>query len=223
MINEETLTIAALKASECILQSLPEPCCCNHIFSKRFEKRINMIIFRTNHPIIVHIFRAVACLIIILATAFGSILAIDAEAREIVFTWVKDQYKNFTHYFSEKNTSKIEDKAYELSQVPMDYSLISCDSIPGGEIYLFSNGAGELLQFSYTNNKDYSSLFINESNCSKVPAKVGNMTADLYVSNSPSISNGIVWTSENEQTLFFISGYISTAQLIDLAEKIIEK
>ena len=49
---------------------------------------------------------------------------------------------------------------------------------------------------------------------------VGDVPADFYLSNSPDVSNTIVWTSPDGQMAFCLDGFFSKEELIDMAEHV---
>lgn len=95
MITDEMMAQAASELADAINESLPAPSECTHQFSPRFEKKMKRLIRRANHPTIYRALRSVASILLVIMIGFGSTLAVSAEAREIVFGWVKQQYENF--------------------------------------------------------------------------------------------------------------------------------
>ena len=91
MITDEMLAQAAAELADAINESLPDPSECTHQFSPRFEKKMKRLIRKTHHPFFYRTLRTVASIVLVILIGFGSTLAVSAEAREIVFGWVKQQ------------------------------------------------------------------------------------------------------------------------------------
>ena len=64
MISDERLREAARKVEESMLASLPEPEECEATFSPEFERKMEKLLNRADHPIRKRIMKAVACFLL---------------------------------------------------------------------------------------------------------------------------------------------------------------
>lgn len=79
---------------------------------------------------------------------FSSTLAISAEAREIVFGWVKQQYENFYEYFFEGDVTPTEPAKYQPGWMPEGCEFVTTIETDGGEIQVYTDDQGTLIRFS---------------------------------------------------------------------------
>lgn len=77
---------AAEEYLNALSNSLPQPENCRHSFGKRFEKRMRLLIAKTLHPVRTAMLRAAASFAAVLLL-FGSVLAVDADARKAFLGW----------------------------------------------------------------------------------------------------------------------------------------
>ena len=77
---DELFKQAADEYLNAISESLPQPEDCPHTFGKRFEKQMGRLIAKTTHPLRTAMLRAAASFAAVLLL-FGSVLAVDADAR----------------------------------------------------------------------------------------------------------------------------------------------
>ena len=101
MLTDAMLSEAAAEAERFLLTIVPEdgeP----HTFSKRFERKMRKLIRRTNHPIRYQVMRTAAAVVLVIATLFGTVMAVSPEARAAVIGWVKSAFHEFFEYSLEK-------------------------------------------------------------------------------------------------------------------------
>ena len=146
MITDEMLREAAAEYERYMLAHLPEiteP----HLFSKRFERKMQKLISRARHPVLYHVKRYVAAVLLAIITLFGTVIALSPEARAAVIGWVRSTVAEYFQYTS-KNTGDSIANEYELSVLPEGYKQIGIIQKVDGAAYLFTDGSGNILQFS---------------------------------------------------------------------------
>lgn len=220
MITDEMLAQAAAELADAINESLPEPSECNHQFSPRFEKKMKRLIRKTHHPIFYRTLRTVASIVLVILIGFGSTLAVSAEAREIVFGWVKQQYENFYEYFFEGEVESTESAKYQPGWMPEGCDFVTSYETAGGEVYIYSDVEDTLIQFSYTSEIDNETLFVDGVEYRKEEAIIHNRTGEFYIAQVDDKTNGLIWTDETETVLFFVSGNYDKETLVKIAESV---
>mgnify|MGYP003294097644 CR=1 FL=1 len=220
MITDDMMAQAAAELADAINESLPNPSECTHQFSPRFEKKMKRLIRKSHHPIFYRTLRTVASIVLVILIGFGSTLAVSAEAREIVFSWVKQQYENFYEYFFEGDVTPTESRRYQTGWMPDGCEFVTSYETAGGEVYIFTDEKDTLIQFSYTSNPDNETLFIDGVGYFKEEAIINGRIGDFYIAQSNDKTNGLIWTDETETVLFFVSGNYDKETLVKIAESV---
>ena len=222
MITDEMLQQAAAKAAEKLNASLPSASECHHQYSNQFERQIQKIVRRTQHPILYHTLRTAVCLLLMVAFSFSSVLIISVEARTTVFGWIKEVYESFYVYvFEDKVDTNIAITEYQLDWLPDGYNLVSEQETPVGKVAIYSDSTGETLSFAYANQSTDVTFLAEGVDYIQHHPDINGVNADVYLSPSQNESNAIVWIDDNTDTLLYITGYISEDELIRMAESVI--
>ena len=220
MITDEMLAQAAAELADAINESLPSPSECTHQFSPRFVKKMKRLIRRANHPTVYRALRSVVSILLVIMIGFGSTLAVSAEARAIVFGWVKQQYENFYEYFFEGEVEPTESTKYQPGWMPEGCEFVTSYEITGGEVYVYTNERGSLIQFTYTSDTDTTKVFVEGVEYIKEDVLVNGFPGEIFSATNQTETNGIVWTNTDDNTLFFVSGDFTEDELIKIAESI---
>lgn len=224
MIEDAKMAQAAAKLAAAINESLPEPDLCEHSFSKGFERRMTRLIRKTSHPVFYRALRSAASIVLILLLGLGSFLAINVNARELVFGWVKRQYQEFYQYFFTDDTSAskkpAEDVRYQPGWMPDGCVFVTSYEITGGEAYIYTNEQETLIQFAYSSDIDTTRLFVDVVNYEKKSVLVDGLPGDVYLSENEEQTNEIVWIDTAENVLFWVSGDFTEDELLKTAESI---
>lgn len=232
MITEEMLKAAAVEADQVIRDSLPAPEECEHEFSKSFQKKIRRIFHRAKHPVLYKLTRSVACFILAVILTGGAWLTVDAEAREAFIRWVKETYSTYSMYHfegtasgaqtSEEQPSEEQISAeYSLAWIPDGYTEWVTENVGDGIYVMYADENGRLLTFGYLPGSDGTYMFLETTGYTQESTYVGNVPADFYLSHSPDKANSIVWTSPDGETAFYLDGFFSKEELIDMAENVL--
>jgi hypothetical protein len=140
MITDAMLREAAAEAERFMLAHLPEvqeP----HVFSKRFERKMQKLISRMKHPIRYQVKRYVAAILLAVILLFGTIFAVSLEVRATVIGWVRSTFLEFFQY-SNDDTSKPVIAEYELTIIPEGYRQLNIIDKEDGKTYLYVNNDG---------------------------------------------------------------------------------
>lgn len=223
MISDEMLEKAAAELADVINDSLPNPSECNHQFSAKFEKKMKRLMYKTYHPILYRTLRSVASIVLVIMIGFGSTLTVSAEAREIVFGWVKQQYECFYKYFLEGEVDITESATYQLGWVPDGYEFLTSYETAGGEVYIYTDEKDTLIQFTYTSDPNNEMLFVDGISYIKEQVEINNRIGEVYISEDNNTTNGLIWSNETNTIIFFISANCETDTLIKIAESVVKK
>lgn len=222
MITDEMLREAARESLEDYVNSLerdydPEH---PHQFSKEFEKKIERLKRRANHPVFYKTMHRVASIALAILITGGAWIAVDAEARAAFVGWVKEVYGTFFVYrYSDEVTDAAETNTYRPEWIPDGYTEIYADDASDGGSVLYENADGKYLQFFYVVKPNESNLFVENTDAVKHPIAVNGQPGDYIKSNNPEMPDSIVWANEREH-LFYVAGYLTENKLVQFAESI---
>lgn len=230
-MTEEMLKAAAVEADQVMLDSLPAPEECEHAFSNSFQKRIRRISRRANHPVLYKLAKSVACFVLAVILTGGVWLTVDAEAREAFIRWVKETSGTYSVYHfegtdsgtqtSEGQSSEEEiSPKYSLAWIPDGYTEWATENIGDNIFLIYVNDSGDLLTFGYLPSSSATYMFVETTGYTQESTYVGNVPADFYLSHSPDHANSIVWTSPDGETAFYLDGFFSKEELIEMAEHV---
>lgn len=223
MITDEMLAQAAADLAEAINASLPAPEECHHQFSAKFERKMKRLIYRTNHPVQHRILRSVASILLVILLGFSSVLAVNVDAREAVFGWIREQYESFYEYFFEGQPGEAEPTAYYPSWMPDDYVYQTTLEIDGGEVLIFLNPEGTIAQFSYSTSPENIGFFMEGVDCDHRTVSVNGLVGDMYIPYDDSLASEVIWVSNDRKTIFSVSALIPEDDLLKIAENIAKK
>lgn len=221
MITDAMLREAAAEAERFMLAHLPEvqeP----HVFSKRFERKMQKLISRMKHPIRYQVMRYVAAVLLAIITLFGAVLAVSPEARATVIGWVKSTFLEYFQYSNDNTDDPVQDE-YELTVVPDGYRQLSVVERTDGKTYLFVNDSGSILQFAYAYGEKFDSLFIKVEDYEQTTGYVNGVLADIYIPINDDETSAIAWIDAKENVLFHIFAKADQAELILIAESVQKK
>lgn len=220
MITDEMLEQAAEEFANAIDMSLPDPSECTHQFSHRFERKMQRLIRRVEHPALYRTLRSAACIVLVMMIGFGSILTVSVEARAAVFSWVKQQYDNFYVYFFDGKANVAEYVKYSPGWMPEGCVFVTSYETAGGEVYIYTDADDTLIQFSYTSDPSKGNLYVDGVDYHVEQIEVNNCKGEVYLSDDASKTNGIIWNDETNTVLFSVSGNFKKETLIKIAEAI---
>lgn len=232
MLTDAILKEAAAEAERFRLSIVPEdgeP----HVFSKRFERKMQKLIRRANHPIRYQVMRIAAAVVLVIATLFGAVMAISPEARAAVVGWIKEtfgvyaQYSNEQTYGSDEtdsgnNTPKATKDEYHLAVVPEGYRELKVVDKIDGKAYLYVNDLGKVLQFTYSCGAKIDSLFIKTEHYEQYSAFVDETPADIYIAIKENETSIIVWRDPNADVLLHVFAMADMVELIEIAETVVK-
>ncbi len=224
MISDERLRLALEEYDKAIMAALPEPSACNHQFSRRFERKMRGVFRMAKHPVAYKALQRAACILLALLALFGGVIAFNPDVRAAVIHWVKEQIGQFSRYYHTGETipESAQHKHYELGWLPEGYVYMDRLTEENDETVVYVNDSDRLLYFScFYQSSD--GPFLNTSMDISKTIFVGNLTADLYLSQAPNYNSAIVWTDPESGLLFSIFADTSEEDLIKLMQHVTEK
>ncbi len=214
-MKDELWMQAAQEYVQALSDSLEAPE--EHRFSRRFEKRMQRLLTKAAHPAWTAFGRAVASFAMVMLVLFGSVLAVDVEARELLLGWFRQQADGAVH-FSSRNPSQ-EDTRYQLTWIPEGYEFYDLVQEQNGETILYANEAGDLLRFTYLHSSENGETYSFPGEHEEKQVSIQGTTGTLYLPYDKQIGPGVIWQNE-AGTLFEISGRCDENVLLRMAESV---
>ena len=221
MITDAMLKEAAAEAERFMLAHLPEiqeP----HVFSKRFERKMQKLLARAKHPIRYQVVRYVAAVLLAIIMLFGTVLAVSPEVRATVFGWVRSTFYEYFQYSNDNEEVPARDE-YELAVIPDRYKEQKVIEKRNGKTYLYIDDSGNVLQFAYAYGENINSFFADANDYEKRTGYVHGVMADIYLANKENETSVIVWRDPDADVLFYIFAKADQAELINIAESVQKK
>ena len=220
MIDDEQLAQAAGELADALYESTPASEVSTHQFSPRFEKKMVRLIRNAKHPTLYKFLRTAACFLLVMTIGFGSIMTVNAEAREFIAGWVKEQYKSFARYFFPNEAESTESVKYQLGWLPDGCEFVTSFEIDGGETYIYTDEQETLIHFTYTSETNNTQAFVSSDGYVSESVLVSGYPGDLYLANNPNDTSTIVWINTEKNVLYIVSGDFNAEELIKIAESI---
>lgn len=222
MITDEMIAEAAAELNEAMIKSLPDLHECKHQFSKNFERKMDKLIYRVNHPIRYKIASRVASILLVILIGFTVVMSCSPTARAAVIGWIKQVYESFYSYYFETNADTKSSNKYQIDPLPEGYVEVSNDEDNGTHICIYANDKKEMLTFSYSVSPESAMFYVVKEAYLIEEILISGEKADLYISIDGNQSNGIIWCDENAGIIFYISGRFDGEELKNLAESVKE-
>ena len=237
MIPENALREAAEAAACAINNSLPALEMCDHQFSMRFEEKMRGLLRRERHPIFFRSMRIAACIALIAALMFGSLISVNAEVREAVLSWFRQSLGEISVYFTPadgKDVEILEDGAvivteeeqlaeqsqaveYQLGWMPENFEL---DPISGAGMMLYRGTNDRRLIFQYSSPSSGETVVVDAEDASVTQEEVNGVMADLYLEEDINRLSAIFWTDPETEYLLSITGNLTKEELLRMAESV---
>ncbi len=226
MIPNEILRISAARTCESYVSGLlsdydPEY---RYEFSAGFEKKINRLKRRADHPVFYRTTRRIAVFILALLASGMIWIAIDTDARAAFFGWFGKTVGTYFSYHNHQEGSSrdvSDDGAVEYRPMwlPEGYSEYMVISPHQMTTVVYINDDEKVLSFSYLSKHDTEDMFLDISQVVMEETVVGDYPAVLFLSQAEDVSSAVSWTDSNNN-LFVISGFVSDSDLLKIAENV---
>ena len=147
-------------------------------------------------------------------------MAVSAEAREAVFSWIKETYESFYIYFSQESKNSSDYTDYMLNWLPEGFYQTDVQDSPTGKNFIYSGSDDKIMIFSYMNSSEDTIFLAEGVEYIQHKKEINGNSADIYLSPNKDETNLIVWTDKKTGTLLYINGNVSESELIKMAESV---
>ena len=229
MISEEQLKKATLEAEEILMAVQPGTEACDHEFSPQFERKMEKLIRKRKHPVLVHpLFRAAAAIFLVVLLSSVVILSIPhagASYKGLFYEQKDDEYRYvLTGYVDADDL-----RTYQLGWLPEGYTVYEESHSLSGGLICYKHQENGVIMFSYSIQREGDELNFGQS-FRNVPshqwkeATINGRSADLFEMYYSDGTSGycIVWMNEDQSIIFSISCQ-PMPEAIKIAENVIAK
>lgn len=222
MMTEKLLTEAAFSLNDAIIDQLPSSELCTHTFSAEFEKKMQKVIRRGNHPVLYRQLQRAAILVLVVLLSFTALMVVSPTARARVIAWIREQIAGYTaySYFGETDSGR-ENVKYEFGYLPDGYKLQRVIQQNGIHIMIFENHATkELIYFSHTQDASAITYFVKDRSYTEQKIDIHSEDGLYLEANEDCMANEIIWFDSKEELFFLISAHLEKEDMIKIAENI---
>ena len=221
MLTDEMLCTAAAEADSALCNSLLATMGQEHVFSARFERRMNRLLHRARHPVLYPLLQRAACFLLLVLLAGTTWLTVDVQARAAFFAWVRQQYESFTEYrFVASAPDSLGISIPEPAWIPEGFEKQKQTITDTTSMMVYTDSDGRMISFIYSRGADATSLFLLPQDAEMQTVSVNGQDADFYLESDPESANALVWLSASGDTIYCLTAPLPASTLIQIAESI---
>ena len=225
MISNEFIRQATEEYHEESMSAIPAENEIVHVFSEKFEKNMESVIKKNNHPQLKRVLRMAASFVLVILMAGGSVMALSPTARAAVMGWLFGRESDAYVYRSTgTDTDEETITTYDLAVIPEGYTLWQNMVMPNSSLVIYTEDeTGRFLKVFAAPNDGSGALYLIPEDATLIPIQLGDIQADYYQSNIESSGSTIVWTDPENDYLVTVDGFFSQEELMALALNLIKK
>ena len=225
MISNEFIRQATEEYHEEFMSAIPAENEIDHVFSDRFEKKMESVIKKNKHPQLKRVLRMAASFALVILMAGGSVMALSPTARAAVMGWLFGRESDAYVYRSTgTDTDEETITTYDLAEIPEGYTLWQNMVMPNSSLVIYTeNETGRFLKVFAAPNDGSGALYLIPEDATLIPIQLGDIQADYYQSNIESSGSTIVWTDPENDYLVTVDGFFSQEELTEMAMNLIQK
>ena len=203
--------------------SLPDPTLCKYEPSPEFIDRIVALAgdnYGRQHYSVKRLWiKRVAGVVLAGIVGVGAWLSVDAEAREVFFSWARHVYENSIIYSFFSGGQLNELPQCTVNWLPTGYEKTFEAGGPVSKTQTFSNGTKEIYfdwwLISDTTENAFLSTDVKIQN-----VQVNGFDGNLLIPNDAEMSSELIWIDNEKGIAFLISAYLDESDLIRIAESV---
>ena len=220
--SEAELREAAGQAVEAILQAMPRPVECDHIFSQDFREKMDKLAQRERTiQKKKHTRARVAAVVAVVLIGLATWLTVDAEARERVFQWFAECIGSSVVYHFPDETPAENCGFYAPSWIPEGFTEArrNCTENSGTILYTNETTNQDFL-FSYDAVNDNTYVGLDDVAGTPEIIYVQGIRGEYYSSADGSADVILLWFNEKTGMLFGVHGNIDKDVILHIAESV---
>ena len=227
-MSEIILTDAALRSAAenvrvAMLDTLPPPSECDHVFSESFSERMSFLIKKHQRKVFTNrMLRRVAIIFLVLLLGVSSFLAVNAEARAAFVRWIRQAYDNVIVYRFQGPPEELIPR-YALTWVPKGFEETEQIETDHSLQILYTNEeTDELFVFevSLVHEGKESYIIMASDQYQHESLTVRGNRAEYYQEAEPDEPDILMWFNSDETLVFYLHGFFDKAVMLRIAESV---
>lgn len=220
VITDDALKQAAALVREAMLDAIPGPEECGHVFSPEFEEKIEGLMKterrRGRRRAIA---RRIAAAVLAVLVGAGAWLAVDKEARAAFVGWVREVYENKVVYWF-TGVPEGELPVYRPTWVPDGFVEVTVLDEEESQAIVYQSEDDVFVFVYYWMSESGNAAYTATDGGEWTEVSVGEYPGHYYAAASEDVSNDLVWLDEDTRVAFTISAYLSYEEIMHIAERV---
>lgn len=223
-LNDDVLSKAAQSVRNTMLNSLPNPSDCENEFSDQFQSKMEQVRLKAKFVYKrQRITRHIASVFLALIITSSVWLTIDADAREIVFSWIREVYENSIIYRFWGKSDTDELPHYDPTWLPEGFEQVYeyRDEISHGRLYQKQNSqSGIVIEYYRAYEGTHTELIAKNVESLREEVTVNGIKADFYRADEGSNTNNLIWIDRRSTIVFMVNSDLDKSVIIRIAESL---
>ncbi len=223
ILTEAALHSAAEKVRGSMLDTLPPPSECNHVFSDPFIEKMALLIKKDQRRASANrVLRRVAILFLVLFLGASSFLAFNTEARAAVVRWIRETFDNVIIYHFHGAPEELISR-YTLTWVPEGYEEIErVETAESLQILYMNEETEDLFAFevSLVHEGKESYIIMASDQYEHEDLTVRGSHAEFFRETLPDEPDILMWFNTDETLVFYLHGFFDKEVMLHIAENI---
>lgn len=223
-LTDEVLSKAAQSVRSAMLNSLPNLIDCENEFTDEFQSKMEQVRLKAKFVYKrQRITRHIASVFLALIITSSVWLTIDADAREIVFSWIREVYENSIIYrfWGQDETGVL--PHYDPTWLPEGFEQVYeyADEMSHGRLYQKQNSqSGIVIEYYRANEGTHTELIAKNVESLREEVIVNGIKADFYRADEGSNTNNLIWMDRRNTMVFMVNSDLDKSVIIRIAESL---
>lgn len=219
--SDAAIQTAATRVRDSLLETLPPPSGCDHVFSESFSESMSLLIGKQRRKALANrMLRRVAIIFLVLLLGVSSFLAVNAEARAAFVRWIRQAYDNVIVYrFQGAPEEGI--PRYALTWIPEGFEETERIETDQSVQILYTNEETEELfafEVSLVHEGKASYIIMDSDQYTRENLTVWGNGAEYYQEASPDEPDILMWFNSEETLVFYLHGFFDKTVMLRIAE-----
>ena len=175
---------------------------------------------RLARPVWKKALRMAACILLALATLFGSVMALSPSARAWVAERVSRWTQTYTEFFFTSSQAKGVSADWRPFYIPDGFEEVDVnwDDPTSTLTLLYENSNGATIRLICAPATQNNLFGVDNEHTDYQAIEIGGTPADLFISNTDGFPNRLLWNSSDGETAFMLTSKINIDELVLIAE-----
>ena len=175
---------------------------------------------RLARPVWKKALRMAACILLALATLFGSVMALSPSARAWVVERVSRWTQTYTEFFFNSPNAEGVSADWRPAYIPEGFKEVDTDwnEASGKLKVIYQNSVGITINLVCVQARQSSTLIIDNEHSKHQGLEINGQPADLFISTRIGFPNNLLWSNADSSTFFLLTAPIDINELVAIAK-----